>query len=520
MTSPASRRLHWIALAVLAAGCSTTVPNAEERLAGQPYGYGAPTASPPAGALAGGAVSGGSQSGLSGPSGAATGAVGAGTAGGSAPTAGQVSGGGPAVTRSGTGGDATAIGITDTTITVGFTNDANAQQENQAIGGNTATDNGNESAYIKAVVSDINKHGGIAGRKVVPSVYTYDDTSTETTSAQEQQACAYWVSHKVYAVLVAHENDPLRTCLGQHGIPGIGENDTDGDMSTFGSQFPLWANPSTADLDRLAALMVDGLNAQGYFAPGPGGIKPKIGLFRIDDPHMQHAADAVLKPLLARLGLQLTAEFKETYPASTADYSQAIATDESAAFRFQAKGVDHVMFLTFNQAPAAFFMLAAENQHYYPKYGLNSNTGAQVLISTGVPKDQMSGANLVGWLPQLDVPLNDAPPPTSMRVHCMKVMKDAGLATTSENSLTTEMEYCESPWFLRALLGTAHTAITTSSFSTGIARVGDSFVPADTFATHVSLSVRDGASEWYAGGWDKACGCFAYRGGPHPWPRV
>src|SRR5437763_937118 len=70
---------------------------------------------------------------------------------------------------------------------------------NAAIGAAGITQ-GDEKANDQIVIDDINAHGGVAGRKIVPIFHGLDATSTNTLDSQYQAACDDLTQyHKVFA---------------------------------------------------------------------------------------------------------------------------------------------------------------------------------------------------------------------------------------------------------------------------------------------------------------------------------
>lgn len=117
--------------------------------------------------------------------------------------------GGPA--RGGAPGAATAPGrplahgpgVTARTIAVGFPYAPNADQAQAALG-NTAVTQGDPKRVVEALVAEINRTGGVAGRKLVAVFHELDAQSSETAAQREQGLCStYTEDHKVLAVFGA-----------------------------------------------------------------------------------------------------------------------------------------------------------------------------------------------------------------------------------------------------------------------------------------------------------------------------
>src|SRR5206468_2460344 len=68
-------------------------------------------------------------------------------------------------------------GVTPTTVSIGVAYFENANAANAAIGGK-GVKLSDPTPTAKAIVADINKHGGIAGRKVLPLFWGVDPQSS------------------------------------------------------------------------------------------------------------------------------------------------------------------------------------------------------------------------------------------------------------------------------------------------------------------------------------------------------
>src|SRR4051794_28015501 len=216
MTTRRSRAPLAVAAAMLAAGCASTVQQSTVSTTSAQPGPGpagvvggkASTSSSSPGGGAGGA------GGLAGPTPTGPGGI----RGGSSTTA----GGGPAP-HTDAGTTASGPGVTATKIYVGISYSTNADALNQAAGVTNAAV-GDEKGYGNAVIDDINRHGGIAGRRVVPVWHDYDGTSTDTSAVQEQAACAdYTQDHHVFAVLELGD-DAFNTCVTRTGAVIVDDN--------------------------------------------------------------------------------------------------------------------------------------------------------------------------------------------------------------------------------------------------------------------------------------------------------
>ena len=154
-------------IALVATGCGTTVSNTAASGAGAPAtdGLSVPSAG---------------TTGATGPGSATTGTTGVpGAPGVTAPngvTGPTTAPNGQVVLPPGTAPGQSAPGVTATKIYVGMIWPKNQDAVNQAAGAGGISV-GDTKADGNAIIDDINKHGGIAGRKVVPVWQAVDSTS-------------------------------------------------------------------------------------------------------------------------------------------------------------------------------------------------------------------------------------------------------------------------------------------------------------------------------------------------------
>src|SRR4051812_42165174 len=184
------------AIALVATGCGTTVSNTAASGAGAPTADGlsvpttaGTTTTGPGGTATGtttvpGTVGGATTGGLTGPT--------------TTPPSGRYGG-----TEGVTPGGASAPGVTATKIYVGMVWAKNQDAVNQAAGaGGIAI--GDTKADVNAIIDDINKHGGIAGRTVVAVWQSVDTASAQTIDTQLAAACDHFAhDERVFAVIGA-----------------------------------------------------------------------------------------------------------------------------------------------------------------------------------------------------------------------------------------------------------------------------------------------------------------------------
>jgi hypothetical protein len=420
-----------------------------------------------------------------------------------------------------------APGVTATTITVGLPYTSNGRAAAAAFGATGEGVGGGDQRRIwDVVLKDINGSGGVLGRKLVPVYHENDATSQEPTASKEQAACADWTQdHKVFWVS-SGAGETLVPCLHKAGVAQSSSALTDASTS-FYRQFPYYVEAGTLQMDRVAASLPDRLRAQSFFAAwdtvrGAAGAAPvKIGIVSFDDPRTVFAVDKLLVPAFARVVAGRPVVIKIATPQSSAENASAISAIQSATLRFREEGVTHVLpFETQGAGVGTFFAQGAEQQKYYPRYGLTSGNGAQVLVDAGLwPKSQINGALGFGWLPLVDVRNadnpDDGPDSNAARRSCLALMEKAGINASSAIIKGQALESCNTLRLLKAAVEAGGPVFTRESFLAGVHRLGSSFQAGTTFATRYDPSHHDGVAQVRPFAYMPACGCIRYSG-----PRV
>jgi hypothetical protein len=453
----------------------------------------------------------------------------------SIPGATAVRGSGGRTTIGGAGAGGTGIGanpkvsgpgVTATTIYIGDVYAINADALNQAAGVSGITQ-GDPQADMRAIVDDINKHGGMAGRKVEPVFQQFDSTSTQTIDQQYAAICAHFTQDepRVFAVL-GQMTPAARQCFMRAGVPNVDADLPTADTAEF-ERDPFFIEMGYPNLDRIGSYFVTALSDQKYFVPwdivnGAPSTAPtakaSVGVLTFDSPAFKHATNTFLVPGLKALGFTPQVEYIASVNTAS-DYSSEAAAISSAALKFRSSNVDHVIIFDSNGSLSLFFMREADSQHYYPRYGGHTGSAFQALIGGDppiVPRDQLRGALGFGWAPGIDLPsdqnADNGPYSTESRRHCLGVFKAHGIEFADPNAEGVALEYCDNLYLLRAALNQTPTLINAFTFVAAVERLSDSFEPAGTFAEHFVKGRHDGLSRVYYFSYLPNCQCFHYSG--------
>ena len=257
-----------LCLALSVAACGTTVQQTGATTADS--GFGSATGTGPAAGLSppGGVASGGGP--------ATSGAAVAGSATGSQPSA-SIPG------ASGTvGSTGSAVPIPKSgPVLIGFATEKDITSVASALG-ISGVNGGDIEAQLKAVVGNINAHGGLAGHKIVVLEHEFNRQDRISNPAgAAQAACADWTQdHHVFAVVdtyvVIASLPGMIDCLGKAGVPLISDWPTDDANDAEYASHPLVASPSSMTVDSYIPTEVDRLYANGFFT-GWNGFSMECG---------------------------------------------------------------------------------------------------------------------------------------------------------------------------------------------------------------------------------------------------
>ena len=486
-------RTRWVTVGVLAlvTGCGTTVDGVGSMPGAATWngGLSVPSAAgvpgtvqggAPASAGAGGSAAGGSAVGSAtgpGPSGTGTAASVAGTV--------SSGGGSSAIASSGRGYDPGRLYL-------GFptNNDVNTA----APSGIGATNFGDQPTIIKAVIADINRHGGILGRTVVPVFHDISTANLQADPSGQAQATCTALTQDTHVVAVVNivasiDLPTFYSCLAKADTPLISAGFVPADDTMFRSYAPYLYKLTAASFTRLSPLWVNRLHAMGYFHSwdttngAPGTTPAKVGLLYPGvQPQQRIFAD--IKRRLTAAGINVAAEYQ--YDVSSLDNESASMSN--AVLQMRNAGVTHVLS---SEADVLLFMTAADSQHYRPRYALTSYHAAAAQLQGTVPATQLAGSMGLGWLPASDVDAAHNPGPVSSgETSCRQLMKSAGQDTSSPGVATVAFAVCDGVRLIAAAINTSKNPASAGLHS-GLSAIGSGFAAALTWRNGLVSSRYD-----------------------------
>lgn len=515
---------RWLAgtLAIgLLAGCGTTVPLAQQRAlegsggntaAGSQGGLGAPGATSSGSSVPG---SGGGGSGLASPTGSGSaassgsaGTGGGGSAGGAAGGAGCSGCGSSGAAASGANGP----GVTASTITIGATYDTSAAAEDAGLGV-AGISPGNVQAETNAMVSYVNAHGGVAGRRVKMVYYTYD--SSQSSTQVQQGSCNLWTQDT--KTFVMEGGLPIwDQCAAKAGGIGIAESFVAETTASL-RQYPSTVLIDGFSIDRSERSTIEGLARQGYFSTGA-----KVGIATWDEPDYRYGITQAALPALSNLGIHNVPVEYVTVPQSYSDLSSTSSSVASAVLNFHSHGIDHVILF---DGPAGVnsdgvmvieWMQQANAQGYYPHYGLNTTSGFSSL-SPDYPSKELANSTGIGWFPSIDLSSGDysaMPKPAGVRA-CMQIMTAGGQAPQNSNQESVELGVCNEFLFLQMAFSRVTGPLNQQTALAAIDSLGTGFQDLTTIGTRFSDAQHDGATLVRNARYVSSCNCYRYTSGPY-----
>jgi hypothetical protein len=160
-------------------------------------------------------------------------------------------------------------------------------------------------------------------------------------------------------------------------------------------------------------------------------------------------------------------------------------------------------------------MPVAENQHYYPRYGLSSYEFLRTLVSL-VPKEALQRTVGVGWLPEFDLTEPRFLPKNPERTKCLKIFRDGGLQITGKTEITIN-ELCQAVFLLRDGMNAVH-AGTAHTFRAAVEALGH-YPTANSDPLLFAPGRRHDAVAFFRDlAFNSECVCFTYSRGPFPIP--
>ncbi|MCU1594696.1 MAG: hypothetical protein JWO12_2088 [Frankiales bacterium] len=473
--------------------------------------------------------------GLGTPGGTSGGSGGAGSTG----SGGVTPGGG--TTGATSGGSGTSAGSTSGAVSQGSlpTTGPGWDAKNVYVGVPTADDfnaavknlganfsNGDVHGDVDAIVADINKTGGLFGRKLVVA---YHDTSTASLVSDpagvSQSMCSYFTQDRPVVAVIngapqLDAQEGFHTCLEKKQTTLLSLSNTEYSDKDYAKLGPHLFTVASLSTDILVPTFVAALNREKYFtgwdttAGGPGKAAVRVGLLLEDSPAGRHV-DALFRASLQKIGVTVATDFYYD-PAGTGQKSQ------SEVLQFSAAKVTHVLDLPPVAAELYLFQNSAEQQHYRPRYGFTSFNlplGTEENAAQAPPVQQV-GSIGIGWQPFNDANASHDPGALPGTKRCFSALSKGGQTfnSSSRRAALIATQLCDSLYLLRDAI-VAGRGFSGADLLRAMPVAGSRLATAATFNSGL-VNDNHGVPGSYRGQqYQTACSCFTYTGGNHPFSR-
>lgn len=367
-----------------------------------------------------------------------------------------------------------------------------------AQGLGTPVNFGDGHEEVTGVVNDINKHGGVNGRKIQPFFGDWNASSGD--SGREADCTKMTEDDKVsFIITVVNISAAYVACGARHNVPIINASLGAGDNYLY-KEYPLYFySPSLLSLNTEEALVLKSGRVSGRVTPAK-----KVGVV-IDqtsgDPQYNRVLSTTVEPTLKAWGIPY-----ETYGVATQ------ADVNGAVLHFRTDGVKTVMFIAPSGIIEILFMEAAENQGYRPDYILG-DSAASWFVGQAAPQAQVQHITGAGSLPMSNVPASQYPT-TPQEKHCLDVIRAAGETNQNRQSSITATVYCQATYEFAAIASQVNGALTPANFYAAYPRA--TLTPISTFAINVTNAQHTAASQYRTLGYTPRCQCISYTSGLQP----
>lgn len=365
---------------------------------------------------------------------------------------------------------------------------------------------------LEAFVAASNARGGLAGRRLEPTYFELKSSSSNYAS-DLQAACAQFVDDADVSVVMSFlgiTDEQFSSCLAKAGVAHVNGSYGLGDQTSMAAH-PTTVSTEALSVDRRSAALLQRLTASGHLTR-----TSRIGVVIEGCPYNQRAVERTLLPTAERLGLSIVETHTTRCFGGINDLSGLAADSQNAVLRFNARDVDRVVIVSSVESNVMLvFTTAAESQAYRPGYALTSLALGNVL-KDNVPKQQLTNAKGLGWLPAMDDTASLTPTPRTQE--CVKAVQAHGVSPVSRVDHFTVFSQCDTFSLTERALTASRGATGPAQWSAALDAVGTSLRSAATLEgrTDFSAGRRDGPALGRTFAWDGGCSCFRYTGGSYP----
>lgn len=384
---------------------------------------------------------------------------------------------------------ASDVGVTADTIKLGF---LIAQVGGLDAAGFALGLRGDIDKVIGAYVDDVNKRGGIHGRKVVWVALKVDPLSQ---SSQRAACLKMTEDEKVFAVLdSASTLGAAQLCYGaEHKVPYFNTG-----ISTVSAEYVKRSFPYQVSTSQNGSRQV--MNWARYVGEDGGFKNQTLGVLSDECAPGSEIIDRGLKPVLAEYGVK-SVEVRLSCDANTAQ--QQIP---NAVLQMRRAGVTLVFPATIF-TNVQLFLQQAEAQRWKPKYSASDYYGMSLdLFTKNFPAGQWDGTAAVtaghAGEPAAGKPF---PAPTQQ---CNKIVQAAGLDPIDNYDEDSEaIVHCDSVRLFAAAAAAAGANPTRLAWAEAVQRLGD-FPSAFSAKAIFRPGKTEGGDALALIQWQASCRCY------------
>ena len=424
--------------------------------------------------------------------------AGAGSRGGLTATTGAASGGGGAAAPGRVRRTASDRGVTDSDIKLGFMLQNSAGLNSAGFSTGQRSDG---PQYVQALAAYANRHGGAAGRKVVPFFRYTDPTSVGDAAA----ACQAMVNdQKVFGVVdvAAIVDTGGIDCIANRGNTPYVHSiqwSRDWQRRSRGNDISY-----QAAIDRISITWARDLAATGWL-----GKDAVVGILGDKCPATEPTIVRVLKPALERAGA------KEVVVGDHDCTIEAVASQPpNIATRFRLEGVTHVLIVS-NFVSGQVFLSAAASQGFKPKYSVSDWFVMSADATTmNYDPNQFDGAIGIASLGHMLERSGKPPYPGTER--CSRVATEAKLPPITHASSSTELlSLCDNFFLMIDAINAAGPNPTRGSWVKAVEGLGER-MSAQYGPSRFAPGKLSGSDQVHTIRWERGCRCWKSVSGFRP----
>lgn len=367
--------------------------------------------------------------------------------------------------------------------------------------GITFSPTGDLAKQIRALADEVNRTGGLAGRKMEAVIRTYD--AFADSAPKEEELCkAFTQDDKVTAVVLQGQLFPnARPCYAKAKVLMLDTTAIPIEQEQYDQLAPYLWQPSYPEYGSVLAALVKDLDQAGFYRDA------KLGIVGIDTPDNRRVWDQRIKPALKGVGV--TVEEADVRWVDQSSSASLQAGQDAAAIRFKGSGVNRIVVIGGNRL-AAFLMNTFKAQSFRPRFALTTWDNPEFNIRNY--PEALEGAIGISVNPGQDqVSEQDLPFPSGPgEQRCVDVLAKVGERFEKRANARQSVLYCDAAFLLRDALSGA-SAPTAENFAKGAARLGDSFQSAGAYSNGWRQGVYAGVNGFRRFAFEAECKCMRLR---------